>query len=332
MIFGLIICTYNRPDAIIALLESVYCQSLIPAEILIIDGSPNEYTSRIIEKQKLKNIKYFKVKKENLGLTKQRNFGISKMPADVEVICFLDDDIILGPHYFRNIIDTYTSYPDAIGVGGHILKEVVWKKIKNENIKFDEFEYDGWVRKLGRRNLLRKRLGLLSKNPPGVMPEFSHGLSISFLPPSGKTYPVEFFMGGVASYRSEIFKKVKFSSYFEGYGLYEDLDFCLRTLNEGQLYVNTSAGLYHYHHEGGRPNKFKYGKMVIRNGWYVWRTKYPAPDYNARLKWHGISFLLTLVRAGNGFTTNKKKEAFYETAGRVLGWLSLMFNPPTINK
>lgn len=157
------------------------------------------------------------------------------------------------------------------------------------------------------------------------MPEFSNGLSISFLPPSGKMYPVEFFMGGVASYRRELFDKLKFSSYFEGYGLYEDMDFCLRASKIGQLFVNTAAQLYHYHEEGGRPNKFKYGKMVMRNGWYVWRVKYPNPDLNSKLKWHGTALLLALVRLGNTFNTSKKKEAFVESMGRLCGWISLLF-------
>ena len=45
----------------------------------------------------------------------------------------------------------------------------------------DEFEYDGWKRKLGSRNFLRKKLNLLSDCAPGIMPEFSNGFSISFL-------------------------------------------------------------------------------------------------------------------------------------------------------
>src|SRR5690606_29931927 len=144
--------------------------------------------------------------------------------------------------------------------------------------------------KLGSRNLLRKKIGLLSNQPPGVMPEFSNGLSISFLPPSGKIYPVEFFMGGVSSYRKKLFEKINFSKYFEGYGLYEDMDFCLRASEIGQLYVNTGAHLFHYHEAGGRPNQFQYGKMVLRNGWYVWRIKYPKPNSVAVMKWHSIAF------------------------------------------
>lgn len=330
MKFSLVVCTYKRPVPLLKLLNSVSEQLLIPHEILIIDSSPDSETEEILESINNLPLEYFHVEEKNRGLTRQRNFGISKISPDTEVVCFLDDDIELTPNYFKKIMETYKNYPDAVGVGGYILDEVVWER-SNEGVTGEEFEIDGYKRKLGSRNLLRKRFRLLSKDPPGVMPKFSHGLSISFLPPSGKIYPVEFFMGGVSSYRKELFEQIKFSKYFEGYGLYEDMDFCLRASKHGQLYVNTSAGLYHHHDEGGRPNKFKYGKMVIRNGWFVWRTKYPAPDFKTRLKWHGISFLLTLVRIGNGFSTKKKKEALSESAGRVVGWLSVMFNPPKIN-
>ena len=160
------------------------------------------------------------------------------------------------------------------------------------------------------------------------MPDFSHGLSIGFLPPTGKTYPVEFFMGCSASFKNELFQKVGFSEYFEGYGLYEDMDFCLRASREGQLYVNTEALLFHYHEESGRPNHFQYGKMVIRNGWYVWRVKYPDPDLKASFKWHSTAFLLTLVRLGNVINTNKRLQALTESMGRMAGWISLIFKKP----
>jgi GT2 family glycosyltransferase len=160
------------------------------------------------------------------------------------------------------------------------------------------------------------------------MPEFSNGLSIGFLPPSGQIYPVEFFMGGVASYRKSLFQNIKFSEYFDGYGLYEDMDFCLRASKIGQLFVCAAARVAHYHEQAGRPDKFKYGKMVIRNGWYVWHIKYPSPGLKASLKWHGTAFLLTLVRLGNVMSPSKRKAALTESLGRIAGWWSLLLNKP----
>ncbi len=165
---------------------------------------------------------------------------------------------------------------------------------------------------------------------PGFLPTFAHGRSIGFLPPSGKIYRVEQIMGGVSSYKKEIFDRLSFSTYFEGYGLYEDADFSLRIAKLGKLYVNTGARLSHHHDASGRPNKFKYGKMVVRNGWYVWRVKYSKPSFKSRIKWNLTVLLLTAIRFLNVFTINHKKEALTETLGRKMGWLSLLFNTPKV--
>lgn len=325
MKFSLIICTYKRPKSLMRLLESVKVQTLPADEIIVVDGSLDNETEKAISQFNLNSLVYFRVEEEHRGLTRQRNYGISKVRSDVEIVCFLDDDTILKEDYFEQLIGTYSRYTDALGVAGYIISDVKWEKRLPE---FNEFGMEGYSRKLGSRNVLRKKLGLLSDKPPGIMPVFSNGFSTGFLPPTGKTYPVEYFMGGVASYRKKLFQKISFSQYFEGYGLYEDMDFCLRASTLGQLYVNTTAQLFHYHEELGRPNRYQYGKMVIRNGWYVWRIKDPYPDLKARLKWHATAFLLTLVRLGNTVTTKNKKEALTESLGRIIGWWSLILKKP----
>jgi len=326
--FSLIICTFERADSLKRLLESVEIQSLYPDEIIIVDGSIGSQTKEILRKRNFSNLQYYQVGVKDRGLTRQRNFGI-KQSGKVDIICFLDDDIVLEQDYFKELIITYSEKPDATAVGGWIKDEVDWRKVSDTYIPSDdEFVIDGYVRKLGKRNFLRKRLGLLSDKPPGFMPEFSNGLSTGFLPPSGKIYLVEYFMGGVSSFRKRLFSDINFSQYFEGYGLYEDMDFTLRASKIGQLYVNTEARVDHLHDQSGRPNWFKYGKMVIRNGWFVWRVKFSNPSTSAKLKWYGIAFLLTLVRFSNVFSTPHKKEAFYESLGRIVGCWSLIIKRP----
>jgi len=320
--FSLIICTYQRPDALLKLLKSVEEQTLYPNQIIIVDGSTDEETKKALVGSDFKNLEYYLVTNKDRGLTRQRNFGIKKVDANHLITCFLDDDVILLEDYFEKLIDTYSEYPKALGVGGYILDDnIEWVKAEQDTINFDEFEFDGWKRKLGNRNVLRKKLGLLSDQPPGVIPEFSHGFSTGFLPPSDKIYQVEFLMGGVSSFKSKILKEIKFSEYFEGYGLYEDMEYCLRVSRVGQLYVNTAARLFHYHDPVGRPNQFSYGKMVSKNGKYVWRKRYPDPKFSAKLKFYQISILLTLVRFGNVVTTSNRKEALTEAAGRLWGIL-----------
>ena len=320
-----------RSKALVELLNSVKIQSKYPDEIIIIDGSTNLETKIVLENQFIKNANYFLVSDENRGLTKQRNFGINKVSQNSKIVCFLDDDTILNFDYFEKLISTYINFPNALGVGGYIINEVNWKKADVDyKLKISDYFYDGWIRKEGSRFIIRKILGLDSNLPPCFLPKFSHGRSVSFLPPTNKIYEVEQFMGGVSSFNKKVFNTIKFSTFFEGYGLYEDADFTLRLSKIGKLYVNTNAKLSHYHDDSGRPNYFKYGKMVIRNGWYVWRVKYPNPKFKDRLKWNLIALILIIIRFTNVITTPKKKQAFNETLGRILGWISLLFNKPKV--
>lgn len=333
MNFSLIVCTYKRAKPLEQLLNSVSSQKLYPHQLLIIDGSPDDATKNLILKKSYLNVEYFKVKEKDRGLTKQRNFGISKVGVNIDVVCFLDDDVVLEENYFEILLNSYQKYPEALGVGGYIKDVVEWiPSNKSYSVQYDDYIKDGYLRKLGSRNVLRKKFHLLSKVPPGYMPNFSNGLSTAFLPPSNKTYKVEFFMGGVSSFKKELLDKLKFSEYFEGYGLYEDMDFCIRASKIGQLYVNTAAKLDHYHEPDGRPGQFDYGKMVLRNGWYVWRVKYPNPNYESRFKWHVIAILLILVRLSNCINTSQKKAAFTESLGRIYGWWSIIIAPPKLLK
>ena len=329
MKFTLIICTYKRAQALFNLLNSVNSQILYPHEILIIDGSSDDNTKLMLDEHYFEHLTYYKVASQDRGLTKQRNFGIARVDVLSEVVCFLDDDTVLEANYFYEIINTYRLYPDALGVGGYINNEIQWTQVEqNYQAEVNEFCYDGYKRKDGTRFVWRKKLGLDSNRSPGFLPDFSHGRSISFLPPSGGIYEVEHLMGGVSSFKKSVFNEFQFSTYFEGYGLYEDADFTLRLSKTGKLFVNTAAQLGHFHEASGRPNQYQYGKMVVRNGWYVWRIKNPNPSIKAKLKWHTITLLLTAIRLTNIATTSKRKEAFTESIGRIMGWVGLLYQKP----
>ncbi|WP_016989004.1 glycosyltransferase family 2 protein [Flavobacterium sp. ACAM 123] len=333
MKLSLVICTYMRPQPLLKLLLSIQQQIVYPDEILIIDGSKNEETQQLLKINKFKNVQYFLVPDCIRGLTKQRNYGITKVATDSEIVAFLDDDTELTKNYFEELIKTFENKPEVSGVGGVAVNENAWRLI-NPNIKYEKnryFEFGDYVYKEGQRNVLRNYLGLQSNLGPGRMPDYSHGRTCGF-PLNGKTYEVDLLVGMSFAFRKKVFDSIQFSNYFEGYGLYEDADFCIRALQFGNNVINTKVQLNHFHNASGRPNQYRYGKMVVRNGWYVWRTKNPKPVLNAKLKWHSITILLTWIRFSNTFTTNSKKGAFTEAVGRTVGWWSLLFDKPIIKK
>jgi GT2 family glycosyltransferase len=329
--FTLIICTHMRPKPLLKLLQSVEKQSLYPNEILIIDGSINDETEIVVKEGIFKNLKYFKVKETERGLTKQRNFGIRKVAEASDIVCFLDDDVVLENDYFQAVINAFNSDKNVVGVGGVALNENRWL-LKDRNInynKVDYYEFDNHVIKESLRNKVRNIFGLQSPENSGVMPNFSHGRTYSY-PLTGKNYEVDLLVGMSFSFKRVVFENIAFSTYFEGYGLYEDADYSLRALKFGKNIISTNAKLNHYHEASGRPNNYQYGKMVLRNGWYVWRVKYPNPPLKARLKWHATAILLTKIRLLNVITTSNRKEAFTESLGRIVGWFSLIFNAPKV--
>lgn len=325
----LIICTYLRPLSLLQLLNSIAKQTQYPDEILIVDGSTDNKTKILLTENNFLNLKYFLVSNENRGLTKQRNFGISKVSGNSEIIAFLDDDTVVTTNYIEELVKTFSNNPEITGVGGVALNENAWNLLdssKNYN-KYRYFQLDGYVYKEGQRNVVRNYLGLNSNLEPGKMPKFSHGRTCGF-PMNKKIYEVDLLIGMSMAFRKIVFDSIQFSTYFEGYGLYEDADFSIRALQFGKNVINTKLQLNHYHHPSGRPNQYLYGKMVVRNGWYVWRTKNPVPMFQDKLKWHSITILLLLIRFSNIFTTTNGKEALIEAAGRVAGWCSLLLNKP----
>ncbi|MBL6607578.1 MAG: glycosyltransferase family 2 protein [Flavobacteriaceae bacterium] len=328
MKFALIICTYNRPKSIDRLLKSVEDQNLLPDEVVVVDGSEQE--NKALQRYKFEGIlRYDHISASQRGLTRQRNYGLSIVSPEMDIICFLDDDVILERNYFEELIKTFRQDQNTIGVGGYITNEVKWMRNSSEKkgLISGRFYFDGFYRELPLRFKLRKALGLMPDVFPGKMPKFGHGLSVSFLPPSGKVYSVEMLMGGVAAYKKPLFDKIQFSEFFQGYGLYEDADFSLRAAQLGKLYINTNAQLEHHHEPAGRPNMFKYGRMVVRNGYYVWRIKNPKPNLKDRFKWHTITLLLLVVRATNVITGPKRKQALMETIGRKIGYFELWIRP-----
>lgn len=329
MKIAIIICTYMRPDPLAALLGSIQEQTHYPDQILIIDGSTNDATQIRFGASPIKNLAYHKVPDVHRGLTRQRNYGIALVDDDIDIVAFLDDDTILQTEYVKCLITSYINLPNAAGIGGIAINENAYNKM-DDNKQYATWRYftiDGYVRKRPLRNIIRYLLGLDSHMQPGVMPQYSHGSTYNY-PMSGKAYPVDLLIGMSMSFRKTVVENLKFSEYFHGYGLYEDADFSLRALKYGDNYIDTTVQLEHYHAASGRPNQYQYGKMVVRNGWYVWRVKYPSPSFKNRIKWHSITLLLTGIRFMNIFTTSKRTQSFTEFIGRCIGWMSLFVNTP----
>jgi GT2 family glycosyltransferase len=346
----LIICTYRRPREVERLLRAVAAQSRVPDETLIVDGSPDDETERvvsaIIQKNETKrgsvvrDLKYFRVPPAERGLTRQRNYGIAH--ARGAFISFLDDDTVPEPEYFSETLACFERHAEASGVGGFITNEVEWRRANADAANGEAgeigrasasvFRWGEWERREAYRWRLRSALRLASELPPGWMPSAGHGRPVGYLPPDGEDYAVEFFMGGSSTWRREVFARHKFSSYFEGYGLYEDMDFCVRAAKDAPLFLSTRARLAHYHAPGGRPSRFRYGLMVVRNGWFVWRRRHPQPALSNRARWWATTALLAACQLGEAVRGRDRWQQLTEALGRASGMATLLLSKPEESK
>lgn len=328
----LIICTYCRPEAVRRLLASLRQQTRSPDEVLVVDASADAATRDAVAGTA---VSYHQVGTEHRGLTRQRNFGLQR--ATGEIVAFLDDDTVPAPTYFAELLACFERHPDAVGVGGYITNELLWERRPLPAASpgqspaaagHREYRWGAWVRRVDLRWRLRAALGLVGNLAPGWMPRCGHGRTTAFYPPDGRDYPVEFVIGASMTWRRSLFEHCQFSTYFTGYGLYEDMDFCIRAGHHGGLYLCTPAQLEHHHVPAGRPQAWRYGVMVARNGWFVWRRRWPAPGAPDTLRWWLISGLLTLVRLGNAVMGPARHQSLAEAGGRMWGLLTLLWNTP----
>lgn len=118
---ALIITTYNRPDALNLVLESVARQSRLPDEVVICDDGSDLNSSEIVASWSNQlMIRYAWCPDRNFRAALTRNLGILKSAADL--LIFVDGDCILPPFFIENHLKL--AQPGYLISGGrHLLSD-----------------------------------------------------------------------------------------------------------------------------------------------------------------------------------------------------------------
>lgn len=329
------ICTAGRPHCVERLLAAVAEQTRAPDEVLVVDGSagPTAERNQAVAAEASIAVRYVRVEPAQRGLTRQRNRGIAEMHTDV--VAFLDDDTVPSAGYFEELERRLLEREDAVGVGGWI-DDGLWQRIAGSlesapsdlaasaRFRGGRLRIGDYERPLGARWRLRRALGLVPPFEPGRIPPEGHGWPVSFVPPIDAPIEVDCLMGGASAWRRTLFDHVQFSPWFDGYGLYEDQDFSIRARRRGALVLCPTARLDHLHEPSARPRAMHYGRMVVCNGWRVWRTANPKPALGSKMRWWLVTLVLLGVRASNVFTGPSRRLAAAETWGRWLGVFTVL--------
>lgn len=120
---SIIISTYdiNRYYDIVDVLTSLSKQDFNKFETIIIVDEDQKYYKKLREVAMNNNPQYTKVifNPINRGLSYSRNLGIKYVNGDI--VAYLDDDVIVSPHWAKEIIGTFKRYKNVGAVAGHIL-------------------------------------------------------------------------------------------------------------------------------------------------------------------------------------------------------------------
>lgn len=99
---SLIISTYNRPDALKAVLDSVVNQVDTPFEVLIADDGSTSDTKELVNQYAAKlNIHHIWHEDQGFRLSAIRNKAINAAKGDF--ICVIDGDMVLHPRFVKDV-------------------------------------------------------------------------------------------------------------------------------------------------------------------------------------------------------------------------------------
>ncbi len=248
--------TLKRPQEIRELLENLRNQSVMPTEVIIVDGiagdeSETEEVISQIGPQLPFAVKYIR---HGGGTAIQRNVGIDEAKGDL--VAFIDDDVRLDRSFFEEMVRVLSdrSNHDVGGVVGY-----------RTNC---HFELEGSMRWRWYR-----RLGLLSIFEPGRY-DFACGYPInnSLQPPFSGTREVDFMTTACAVWRRVVFDPgLRFDEFFRDFGVLEDAHLSLRAGRTWRLLQCGDAHCEELHSRNGRENRTKIGFKSVVNYYYVFR-------------------------------------------------------------
>jgi GT2 family glycosyltransferase len=243
--FSMVVATRNRLSELRRMLRSFESQSVLPREIILVDGSDNPIEGDLNEFGNLP-IRYVYCFPPSAA--KQRNEGIKKVSPGVRFIGFIDDDIVLEPEALATMMEFWRSASGEVG-----------------GAAFNLLNHPVLYASRLKASRMAERLGLYSRTGGKVLPSGFQTM-IGRVQESTR---VEWISTGAVVWRREVLEKFRLDEWFREYSYLEDLDFSLQVNKRYQLWVVGEAGYYHYPGRTGRGSDFQFGRREVFNRIYL---------------------------------------------------------------
>jgi glycosyltransferase involved in cell wall biosynthesis len=237
---AVIATTYNRPDALAAVLDGLLAQDAGDFEVLIADDGSTEDTKRLIESYVQRApFRLRHIWQEDLGFRPgaARNRALAATQADY--IIFIDGDCVPPPDFVRRHL-ALAERGRFLGGNRVLLSEAFTRRALAERLPLHAWTMGRWVLAWLRRDI--NRLLPLLRLPDGGFrrrhPEQWEGIKSCNL----------------AAWRDDLVKVNGFDEAYSGWGL-EDSDLVIRLINAGIKHKSArfATPLFHlWHRENDR--------------------------------------------------------------------------------
>ena len=223
-----IVPTLDRPAALGRTLHSLAAQGVLPAELIVIDGSAGTASKEVVEQFAVQWSGQCAVtwrKASQLGAAAQRNQGAAL--ATQAVVWFFDDDIVFEQGCLQRLWQALESDRALAGVNAMITNESYHPPGLVSRTVFAVLNGGSEPSYAGR--VLGPAINLLPEDR-GDLPE---------------VVPVEWLNTGCTLYRRTALPDPPFDSVFAGYSLMEDLALSLRVGRNWKLANVRAARIFH---------------------------------------------------------------------------------------
>lgn len=105
---SVIIPAYNHARALPACLESIFAQTLPPAEIIVVNDGSTDSTLAVLEAYR---DRVTVLSQENGGAPKARNAGFARSTGDLVIFC--DADVVMTPRMLQAMHDALVAHSSA---------------------------------------------------------------------------------------------------------------------------------------------------------------------------------------------------------------------------
>ena len=272
-----IIATRNRPGELLTTIESLVAQTVLPAELCIVDSSDETPArARIEEMCASVGLPLDYHHPAARGLTIQRNIGIERTTGDP--IFFIDDDVFLDPECHEQILLEYERWgPELGGVRATPMKparppliSILWRKL---------FGIGGWW--------------------PEASGKMRAGFWVEGVSEAAGVRKIEYMTGWFMSFKREVFEHERFDEALSGYGHKEDVDLTYRVSRRYVLLQTPKAKCHHFQTVTSRLPSHQLMRMNLANQFYLHRKNMPQDARHRVALWWGLLGLF-LLNVGRG--------------------------------